>query len=361
MGSLLRRARFGPVLLLAFAACGGGGSRTGLDDAGGGESTAVPSSAPVAPITVDAVYVVNGGSHSISVIDAAKGAVIGAIELSNAPFPHHLSLSADRSRMLVAVPGMDFSMGHHGGAPGARGTVMVLDAKTGATIAARRLDAMNHNAVFSPSGAEIWTSQMTMPGKVLVLDPTSLATKNSIGVGDMPAEVTFSKDGLRAFSANGMSNDVTVIDVARESATSTIPVGDDPVGAWQGADDVMYVDAEEGKTVTAIDARTLAVVRTYHLGFTPGMAMTTPSASELWVTNADAGRVAYYATTSTTKLGELAVGAGAHGIVFAPDGKMAWITNQLADTVSVVDVARHVVTATIEVGDRPNGLVYRAM
>jgi YVTN family beta-propeller protein len=303
---------------------------------------------------------VNGGSHSISVIDADKSAVIATIELLRASFPHHVSLSADRSRLLVAVPGMDFGMGHHGGAPGEGGSVMVLDGKTGATIAARRLDAMNHNAVFSPSGAEIWTSQMTMPGKVLVLDAASLATRNSLDVGDMPAEVTFSKDGLRAFSANGMSNDVTAIDVARESPTATIPVGRDPVGAWSGADDVMYVDAEEGKTVTAIDAHTLTAVRTYDLGFTPGMAMTTPSASELWVTNADAGRVAYYATTSTTKLGELAVGAGAHGIAFAPDGKTAWITNQMANTVSVVDVSSHVVTATVEVGDRPNGLVYRA-
>jgi YVTN family beta-propeller protein len=237
---------------------------------------------------------------------------------------------------------------------------MVLDGTTGATIAARWLDAMNHNAVFSPSGEEIWTSQMTMPGKVLVLDAASLATKNSLDVGDMPAEVTFSKDGLRGFSANGMSNDVTVIDVARESPTATIPVGHDPVGAWPGADDVMYVDAEEGKTVTAIDAHTLTVVRTYDLGFTPGMAVTTPSASELWVTNADAGRIAYYATTSTAKLGELAVGAGAHGIAFAPDGKTAWITNQMANTVSVVDVSSHIVTATVDVGNRPNGLVYRA-
>jgi YVTN family beta-propeller protein len=351
MASLSRPAPFGSVLLLTVAACGGGA----------GESTAVPSSAAVAPVTVDAVYVVNGGSHSISVIDAAKGAVIGTIELLHASFPHHVSLSADRSKMLVAVPGMDFSMGHHGGAAGVRGGVMMLDARTGATIAARRLDAMNHNALFSPSGAEIWTSQMTMPGAVLVLDPSSLATKVSIPVGDMPAEVTFSKDGARAFSANGMSNDVTVIDVAGQTPRATIPVGDNPVGAWPGADDVMYVDAEQGRTVTAIDARTLEVVRTYELGFTPGMALTNPSASELWVTNADAGRVAYYATTSTIKLGEFAVGAGAHGIAFAPDGKTAWITNQMANTVSVVDVSRHVVAGTIVVGDGPNGLVYRAI
>jgi YVTN family beta-propeller protein len=36
-------------------------------------------------------------------------------------------------------------------------------------------------------------------------------------------------------------------------------------------------------------------------------------------------------------------------------------TNQMANSVSVVDVASHAVTATIDVGMKPNGLVYRAM
>jgi len=39
-----------------------------------------------------------------------------------------------------------------------------------------------------------------------VLDATTLATKQTITVGDMAAEISFSKDGKYAFVANGMSN-----------------------------------------------------------------------------------------------------------------------------------------------------------
>ena len=57
---------------------------------------------------------------------------------------------------------------------------------------------------------------MTMAGKVLVLNVMTLTTKSTIDVGDMPAVVTFAK---HAFGANGMYNDVTVIDVATKKAS----------------------------------------------------------------------------------------------------------------------------------------------
>ena len=47
---------------------------------------------------------------------------------------------------------------------------MVLDAVTGRTLASRRFDAPNHNAVFSPAGDEVWTTRMLKDGAVLVLD-----------------------------------------------------------------------------------------------------------------------------------------------------------------------------------------------
>lgn len=361
MCPLPRFALLGSAMSLMLS-CFGGTSFSGTTtDGGSGGAPAAPYSRGVAPIAVDAIYVVNGESSSISVIDASRSTVLGTIELVHASFPHHIYLSKDRSTLLLAVPGMDLSMGHDVEPGDAKGAVMTLDAKTGRMMAARRLDAANHNAIYSADEGEIWTSQMTIPGKVLVLDPTSLATKAVIDVGDMPAEVTFSMDGRRAFVADGASSDVTVVDVATKVRIKTIRVGEGPVGAWPGADGVMYVDAEQGRTVTAIDSERLEVIRTYELRFTPGMAMTTPSASELWVTNADGGTVAYYSTHSPAKLGEFPVGAGAHGIAFAPDGKTAWITNQVANSVAVVDVSSHAVTATIAVGVKPNGIVYRAM
>lgn len=331
-------------------------SSGGMNMGGNGAS---PSSAPIPMIQGDALYVVNGGDSSISVIDPARNAVVGTIALQRAMYPHHIYLSHDKSMLAVAIPGMDLSEGHHGGMPGMHGAVLVLDARTGATMASRVLEQMNHNAVFSADDSEVWTSQMTAPGRVLVLDSMTLATKATIDVGDMPAEVTFSADSRLAFVANGMSNNVTVIDVASKAVIRTIGTGNDPVVPNVGVDGKVYVDCEEGQQVSVIDPSSPAVTLTYSLGFMPGMAQTAPGGSELWVSDSDGGRVVFYAVGQDMKESEIATGAGAHGVGFSADGKVGYVTNQTVGTVTAIDVATHRVLATIQVGQKPNGLVYR--
>jgi len=261
--------------------------------------------------------------------------------------------------MLLAVPGMDMSMGHTGGTHDMMGAVMLLDATTGETLEARMTDAMNHNAIFSPDGTEVWTSQMSEPGAALVLDAETLETRRTIEVGNHPAEVTFSASGGYAFVANGGSNSVTVIDAESKAVVTTVSVGEDPVGAWQGSNGVAYVDNEMGETLTAIDTNTLEVIRTYELGFMPGMAALGPD-DRVWVTDADGGKVVFFAAGSDMRLGEAATGAGAHAIAFNGDGTRAYVSNQMENTVSVLDVASSTLVTTIAVGSKPNGMAWRA-
>lgn len=316
-----------------------------------------PSSIPISAIDFEALYVVNGGSNSLSVINASTNEIAGTIALKNATFPHHASLSPDSSLLALAIPGNDLSEGHAGGHTMA-GAVLLMEAVTGKTKASRTFENPNHNAAFSKDGKEIWTSQMATKGTILVLDAGTLATKQTIEVGDSPAEVTFSMDGKYAFAANGKSNTVSVVDVATKAVVKTIPVGNNPVGAWPGNDTLMYVDNETSQTITAIHGATLETVRTYALSFTPGMAAT-DAKGDLWVTDADNGKVVFYPAGSSSKSGDVATGAGAHGLAFSRDGKTAYVSNQAAGTVSVIEVESRAVKKAITVGDKPNGMVMR--
>ncbi len=318
-----------------------------------------PSSVAVESITFDALFVVNGGSHTVSVIDVATGELARTIELVNADFPHHINLSPDRTGLVLAIPGADLSGGHSNGHGGVSGSLLRLDAVTGETLAATRFEHPNHNGVFVANGSEIWTSQMTTMGTVLVLDATTLDLRATLQAGGSPAEVTLSNDGTRAFAANTFSYDVTVYDVATRAVVGTIPVGQAPVGAWPGTDGVMYVDNERTKDLTAIDSTTLEVLRTYSLGFTPAMASIAAN-GELWVTDVDNGRVVFFSSTSTEMRGELLTARGAHGIAFSDDGATGYISNQDDDSVTIVDVATHTVIKKVAVGSKPNGMVFRA-
>lgn len=351
------------VLLGSFVvACGSHGT-DGEHGGGHSASTEPPGSTPIAAVSGDAIYLVNGEDSSISVIDPASAKVVGTIALQNVSYPHHIYMSPDRSKLAVAVPGHDLSGGHAGAGQAGHaggGAVLVLDATTGATVKSRRLDASNHNAAFSADGREIWTTQLLDEGTVLVLDATSLETKQTIRVGRVPAEVTFTNDGKYAFVANGTSDDLTIIDAASKTVVKTIPMDREPVGAWPGADGLMYVDCEVAKTIKVVDPKTLDVVRTYQLDFTPAIAAVPPSrTNELWVADTDAGKVVFYETASDTKIADIATAPGAHALAFTPDGATAFVTNQLGASVSVIDSQTRAVKTTIPVGRKPNGIVYR--
>ena len=323
-----------------------------------------------------AAYVVNAESNSLSVIDLSDQQIKGTISFGEASmshsgtmpmtnmvtWPHHIYLSPDGSKLGVGVPGMDLSAGHSGGMSGMTGRVLVIDPQTGNTTTNQQTPVMNHNAVFSADGTEIWTSQMDEAGKVLVYNAATMALKNTIVVGMEPAEVTMSANGQYAFVANGMSNTVTVIKVADKSVVKTIPVGDDPVGAWPGADGKMYVDNEKGQSISIIDVAMLAVTETVNLGFTPGYAAYHPTRNELWVSQAGTGnKVTIFERMNGgwMKMGEVVTGLDAHAIVFTKDGSTAYVTNQGASTVSVVDVASRTKKQDIAVGKKPNGIVLK--
>jgi YVTN family beta-propeller protein len=345
------------LLLLLLAGC----TEVGRD----GE----PTSVPLEGIGREAVYVVNGSDATISVIDPATDAHVGDIVLEGVLYPHHAYLDPTAERLLVAAPGVDLSGGHDEGHAGhggegttepARGMVLALAASSGELLAYHELEASNHNAITSPDGREVWTSEFGAPGAVVVLDAESLDEVERIEVGDDPAEVTFSQDGAHAFVCNTGSGTVSIIDTSTKATMAELTVGMTPVGAWPGDDGNLYVDNEGSQSLSVIASDTLQVVRTIELGFAPAMAATAP-AGELWVTDPTGNRVVAYEAGAPEDgpVRTVITGAGPHAIAFTPDGSKAYVTNQDGDTVSVVDVASGTVMETIPVGRKPNGMAVR--
>jgi len=311
-------------------------------------------------IDYNAAYVVNGESNSISVIELTTNQVKRTISLSNIMWPHHINMNPAKTKVAIGVPGIDLS-GGHGGHGSGMGKFAVLDAKTGSILATKDIPHINHNAIFSPDGTEIWTSLSDTMGMVYVYNSDNLNLKDSIMVGNMPLEVTFSSDGAMVFVANSMSDNVTAIDAITKDIMATIQVGMMPVGAWTGANNKMYVDNEMGLSISVINVPTMTVEETVTLGFTPGMAAYNSQMNELWVTNEDAGTVEIFHRLNNEwhPKANVATGNGAHAVSFSSDGMTAYVTNQLGGTVSVINVDTRTKTTDITVGTKPNGILIR--
>lgn len=319
-------------------------------------------------IDYPAAYIVNGEDATISVINLNTNSVSETITLMNhggnhsIMWPHHIHHHKDHNNvhhLAVGVPGMDMSLGHSGGM-GHGGKIAILDGTKGTITKLIDLTAMNHNAIYSPDGSEIWSSQMEANGKVLIYDAKTYSLKHSIAVGHDPAEVTFSGDGTKAYVSNGGSNSITVINPTTKAIITTISVGTNPVGAWPSPIGKMFVDNEDSKTISVIDVVSNLVEGTINLNFKPGFAAYHNSSNELWVSDATNGKVIFYkniGSNNWVKQGELATGADAHAIAFS--GNTAYVTNQGANTVSVIDVHNHTKTKDIPVGKKPNGLTIK--
>ena len=330
---------------------------------------------PEQNINYPAAYIVNGESSTLSVVNLNTNEVATTIQLTDGSststhgaghtatpgflaYPHHIYINAAKSQIAVAAPGVDLSAGHAGGTHAGTGKIAVLDAIKGINVKIFDVPMSNHNAVFSPDGKEIWTSQTN--GKVLVYDATTYALKNTVTVGNGSAEVTFSFDGTVAFVANGEDNSVSAISPSNKTVLTTIAVGKNPVGAWVGADNRMYVDNEDGQTVSIIDVKTLKIVETVVLGFMPGFVAYQADMKEMWVTDPTAGKVHWWtkgADGKMTRTGSFTTGAGSHAIAF--NAMNAYVTNQEAASVSVIDIMQHTVTKTLTVGLKPNGIVIK--
>lgn len=315
-------------------------------------------------ITHEAAYVVNGGDNNLSVLDLGNDTKVETIALNCATLPHHIYLSADKKFLAVAITATDLSGGHsgHGSGTSSGYKMQVINALTGEIHHELSLTKLPHNGIFSADGKELWVTQAdATESSILIFETTNFSQIKEIKVGKGLSEVTFSSDKTKVYAANTTDATISVIDPAAKTVTATLKVEADPVGAWAATNGNMYVDNETGKSISEIDVATNKITATIPLGYKPAYAAYNDKQKELWVTDADGGKVVYYKVISGTwtKQGDIATGADAHAIVFTADGKKAYISNQGAASVSVIKVDNHTKIKDITVGSKPNGIALK--
>jgi YVTN family beta-propeller protein len=171
------------------------------------------------------------------------------------------------------------------------------------------------------------------------------------------------------FVANAFDNTVSVIDTASNKVVATIPVGRFPDGVATTPDGThAYVTNKFDATVSVIDTTSNKVVVTIPVGANPSGVATTPDGTHAYVTNSDFRSVSVIDTASNTVVDTILVGVFPTGVATTPDGShpperddrrhqpLAYVTNQVDNTVSVIETAGNTVVATIPVGDNPNGV-----
>jgi YVTN family beta-propeller protein len=359
-------ARAHPVLLAAI----------GLFALACGSSDSSPTSEPEVPVTPPpatwtspfpdaSVLVANGGSRTLSVIDAARLEVIRTIDIDPVLRPHHLSLSFHRRALLISTSSTDLSAGHgastggHAGPGGEnpQSRIYMLDITNGELRKFLEIDATVHNAAFSHAEDDPIVLGMMEHGMIAAYDPADSKELWTLDIGDMPLEVSPTRSGAFAFAALAGGNSIAVIDLKTRVQVASVDVGETPIGAWLSSTSA-YVTNEASGSVSVISLETKELRASFDVGGMPGQAFATPDESELWVALEDQGKLRIVDPNSGATIADVAAGTKPHGIAFEPNGDRVFVTDEASASVLVFRVSTRELLKTITVGEQPNGIVW---
>jgi YVTN family beta-propeller protein len=155
---------------------------------------------------------------------------------------------------------------------------------------------------------------------------------------------------------------VFVIDLASNTVVKRVAVGPRPRSVAFTPDGARaYVPSENGGTLTVIDAKRLAPVKTIHLGdgMRPMGTVMAPDGRHLYVSTGRSGKALIVDVATDRVIGSVDAGARPWGIGLAPDGRTLYTANGPSNDVSAIDIATRRLIKKIPVGRGPWGLVVR--
>jgi YVTN family beta-propeller protein len=358
-------------LALVVAACGGGSGSSGASakrhstTTAGGTKTTSTTTASGAGTDVYAhtragmlsprvagvstrVYVPNGTSNTLSVIDPATLKVVDTYPVG--ALPQHVVPAWDLQTLYVANNNGNSltPIDPRTGKPGApipvndpynlyfspdgkyaivmaerQSEVDIRDPHTWALIKAIHIahPGVNH-ADFTADGNTMIAS-CEFSGWLERIDLASLAVTGEANVGGQPIDVRLSPDGTVLYVANQVKNGggVSIVDVAKLSEIAFLPTGAGAHGEYPSRDGTqLYVTNRSAGSVSVIDFATRKVVATWAIpgGGSPDMGGVSADGTQLWVTGRYNDVVYVFDTHDGHLLAKIPVGAGPHGLDIFP-------------------------------------------
>ena len=184
--------------------------------------------------------------------------------------------------------------------------------------------------------------------------------------GDTPHEMVFSKDGQFVYTTDNGSllletpgaggNTVSVVNVRRRKSAGSISLGDfrRPHGIdLDPKSGLLAVSTELPDRLVLIDPAARKVVKSYPTGGKTAHIVTFgPGGTYAYVSNSGSGTVAAIRVSDgQTKL--IQTGVRPEGSILSPDGKLLYVADRTAGTVSMIDTGKNEKVGEVRTGEGP--------
>lgn len=290
------------------------------------------------PAAAGEALVTAQGADAVEVVDLDAGRVVARIAVGGAPAG--IALSPDRATAYVTRPE----------APG----LAVIDLAARRVRAAVPLPGGPLGIAVNPKTGAVYVADW-YARRVFALRPDPQAgavLDGEIAVGASPSGIAVTPDGATILVANREDDSVSVIDAATRTEVRRIPVGRHPFGITLDASGARaYTANVTGNDVSVIDVAAGREIGRVKTGERPYVVAL--SGGRGFVTDQYSGTVTVFDTDSLGKTATIAVGDHPEGIAASRDGRTLYVANWGSNTLSVIDAATLVLTKDIPVADGP--------
>lgn len=326
-----------------------------------------------APAAGARVFVADEESGTISVIDHATDVRIATIDLSDAHegttrrfSPHNVQAAPDGQSIWVVAPAVTDDPHGHGEEPIEQ--AIVIDPETLEIRARVELGTGLHVAhvVLDPESRYAYVTA-NEASAVLRIDARSFTVVGRFELGEARAPHGLRFCGGRLYVANMDGRSMSILN-PESGSIDEIPLGGVTVQtACVPGGRYVFASIFDTTEVVRYDLATGELTRIAMPGGSQGPVQLypTPDGSRLYVCDQGillgrpaSNRLVEIDVESASVSATIEVGEGAHGVVVSEDGARAFVTNIADRSVSVVDTMERRVVATIEVGDKPNGIAH---
>jgi YVTN family beta-propeller protein len=305
------------------------------------------------------VLVVNQGDANVSVVDAAQNKQIATIaEDVTGVHGHEAAASPDGKTAYVPIYG---STGV--GKPGVDGhEMLVIDIASGKI--ANRVDfgagVRPHCVVYEPVSGMLYVTT-ELQNSVTIVDPKTLKIVGKIPTGQPESHMlAITADGALGYTSNVGPGTVSVLDMKARKNIAVIPVVAGAQRIAVSRDGRLAFTADQSvPRLAVIDTKGRTVKDWVKL---PAIAYGTGATLDgKWLLVTTRAGVAVLDLAKMQVAQVLAVPGNPQEVLFAPDGKTAYVSSPVEGKngqVAVIDLATWKVQALVEAGKFPDGLAW---
>lgn len=202
-------------------------------------------------------------------------------------------------------------------------------------------------------------SQTPDPSFIYRVNTQDFEIEQVVKVGSVPKHVATTPDDRYVLVTNWCTDDLSVVDVARNREVRRIKLGRYPRGiVVDGAANQAYVAVMGSQHIAKIDLNRFKVDWFKNVGRSPRHLSIDPQSKYLYTSLNGEGRVAKIDLKTGKTVAKVVTGNAPRSMVLSQDGAHIYVVNYESDTMAKVRTSDMQVVHTVSVNDKPIGITY---